>query len=576
MARMIPPTVHSGTTSPGEREVFHRLKDDPETKNWIVLHSLDVANHHKQISGEADFLIIVPKKGVLCLEVKACHHVRREEGLWYYRTSSQPDARGPFKQATEAMHSIRKRVVERRPDLAEVVFWSAVMFPYLTFTLKSDEWHSWQVVDSSGFRTQPIARLIEGILDQARMFLAQHPSGKWFDPASDEPTLAQCQLIADVLRPDFEFFESPKSREHRLQAQLKYYTAEQFAAIDAMENNARVAFCGPAGTGKTMLAIETARRSVAAGRQVLFLCFNRLLGKWLEEQTAELGPTFVCKTLHSHMLAVASIHPTPQPAPEFWDSELPRIATERLLLEEGDQHSFDELVLDEAQDLMRDDFLDFLDLSLRGGLASGRWRFFGDFEKQAIYGSANVSLSSFLATRGAHAPQYALRLNCRNTPRVAELVRLLAGLSPGYSKVLRPDDRVDPQLLYYATPQEAQEELITTLNGLFHTGYSGHEVVVLSPRSDSSCLAKAITQSQWKDRLRRLEAAGRGHIGYTSIHAYKGLEAPVVIVTDIDHIDAGTQSLFYVAVTRAVDRLILLLHENVKNDIRRLLGMPYH
>jgi hypothetical protein len=43
------------------------------------------------------------------------------------------------------------------------------------------------------------------------------------------------------------------------------------------------------------------------------------------------------------------------------------------------------LVIDEAQDLLEDEYLDVLDLLVKGGLAGGRWAFFGDFERQAIY-----------------------------------------------------------------------------------------------------------------------------------------------------------------------------------------------
>ncbi len=57
MARMVPPVIPASCPSPGEREIFTRLKDEPGTKDWIVLHSLDIANHLRQIAGEADFLM---------------------------------------------------------------------------------------------------------------------------------------------------------------------------------------------------------------------------------------------------------------------------------------------------------------------------------------------------------------------------------------------------------------------------------------------------------------------------------------------------------------------------------------
>ena len=41
-----------------------------------------------------------------------------------------------------------------------------------------------------------------------------------------------------------------------------------------------------------------------------------------------------------------------------------------------------------------------------------------------------------------------------------------------------------------------------------------------------------------------------------------------MIVTDIDRLDATTSTdLFYVAITRALERLIILAHESAKADI---------
>ena len=72
-----------------------------------------------------------------------------------------------------------------------------------------------------------------------------------------------------------------------------------------------------------------------------------------------------------------------------------------------------------------------------------------------------------------------------------------------------------------------------------------------------------------------MEEVGHGQIGYCSIHAFKGLEAEVVIVTDIDRItESDALPLFYIAITRALHRLILFMHEHVKKDIGALLRLP--
>jgi hypothetical protein len=196
MAVMIPPVAHDGTRSPGERDLFYRLRDDPATANWSVLHSLDIAHHERQRSGEADFVVIIPERGVLCLEVKAHRKVRRQDGMWIYGTSgTESDARGPFKQASEAMHSLLRRVGRREPTLSRLVFWSGVVFTSVDFRIQSEEWHDWQVIDAASIRARPISTLLLEMIGRARTHLANTPSAQWFDPERMDPTPAQCTRL---------------------------------------------------------------------------------------------------------------------------------------------------------------------------------------------------------------------------------------------------------------------------------------------------------------------------------------------------------------------------------------------
>ena len=51
MARMIPPLISREDSPPGEIEIFDLLRTDENTKDWIVLHSLDIPQLKvKQIS----------------------------------------------------------------------------------------------------------------------------------------------------------------------------------------------------------------------------------------------------------------------------------------------------------------------------------------------------------------------------------------------------------------------------------------------------------------------------------------------------------------------------------------------
>jgi hypothetical protein len=44
MARMIPP-VYATKTPLGEKDLFNKLRDDPDTAGWVVLHSLELKKH---------------------------------------------------------------------------------------------------------------------------------------------------------------------------------------------------------------------------------------------------------------------------------------------------------------------------------------------------------------------------------------------------------------------------------------------------------------------------------------------------------------------------------------------------
>ena len=574
MAKMFPAQIYSKNPSPGEIEIFQRLRDDPLTKKWLVLHSLDISHHINQVAGEADFVIIVPGKGVLCLEVKAHLKIQRENGLWYFGSSTTPETRGPFKQASEAMHSIRTRVVNRYIGLSKVVFWSAVIFPYLEFKISSDEWHPWQVIDSKQFLRASIGELVLNVLDNAHQFLSKTPSAKWFDKNSNEPDAAQSQNLCNLLRPEFEFFESPESRSNRRIEELKTYTSEQYEALDGMELNDRVIYTGPAGTGKTLLAIEAVRRSVSNGRKVLFCCYNRLLGVWLREQTGSLLPVENVGTLHSIMLSVAGVTPPENAGQEFWDIELPEKAIDRLLLDSSGDHKFDELIIDEAQDVLKNSYLDFLDLSLRGGLNSGKWKFLGDFEKQAIYSSSSGDINDVLLHRFPNIPKYALRANCRNTPRIAEFVHLLGGLNPHYSKIRRPDNQIEPEILPYKKEDQQKEKLVSILASLAQKGFKGSEIIILSPRSDQDSVASKISTTSFS-LVPLKQKRNLNEVGYCTIHSFKGLEAPVVIVTDIEEVDTDkSASLFYVAITRSIDRLFILVNEKARKEmLKNLTGI---
>ncbi len=564
MARMLPAVIDPTCRSPGERDLFLQLRDDPLTEGWTVLHSLDLAEHPRQVVGEADFVVVIPGKGILCLEVKACLTLRRDvdQGLWYYGSSATGDARGPFRQAAGALHAIHDHLAKNGPELGRIPIWSAVVFPYLNFTENSAEWQPWEVIDQPKLCLHSIGYLCLDVMDHARAHLSAKSS---FDPARPVLDPAMCKLVERVLRPSFEVMEPPRNRVQREENEVYAYTAEQFACLDALAANPRVIFTGPAGTGKTLLAIESARREAKLGHRVLLVCFNRLLGQWMAEQV-ESQPLITCQTLPAYMVAVSGVDvDVTGKDQEFWALTLPHLALEAMLNEE----QFDALVVDEGQDLLTEPNMDVLDLAVRGSLRGGRWQMFGDFAHQRIFGG-DLTLDSFEEKYGlTGVARYVLTVNCRNTPRIAKRAESLGHLVPGYSRCLRPDDGVEPRFAYYGEPASERELLANVVAQLQHEGRTLEEIVILSARAANKSIARD---------LQGFPTCGiegeSGKLRCGSVWTFKGMEAPVVIVTDVDKWDeTRTPDLLYTASTRARQELVVLVNKTVRADLERSLTL---
>ena len=575
MATIIPPII-ADYKYDGEREVALKINQDPKAENWLVLHSLDVSQHTSQVTGECDFVIIMPGKGVLCLEVKGCKSLFVENGIWYYGKKLKGDKRGPFKQAADNMHSIRNYLTSLNPDSGKMIFWSAVIFPFIPFRKSSLEWYEWQVIDSDSFNSRPVSQLFSNVLDQAKKLLFKKAGANWFDDSFKGPDSNLCKNILEHLRPEFEFYQSPSNRRKKLSESLKKYTAEQFAALDAMQTNPRVIFNGPAGTGKTLLAIEAARRAMVEGKKTLFLCFNKNISIWIEKQ---FGPQdlkdITVSTLHSLMLKISGLVVKVESSSNFWIKILPDKVIESLMDDDNTTSKiYDYIVIDEAQDVLREEYIDVIDLLLQDGLISGNWKFFGDFDNQQIYSASYMDLKYFVKNYCENTPVYTLGINCRNTPRIAKYAHLLGGLDPEYKSILRPDDGVKPELKFYDNEKQQTEILSGLLDKIrSKEKYKNNEIVILSPVS-KTCCAKML-RPPWKHRVTPYSLENNSsNINYCTIHAFKGLEAPVIIVTDIERIkQIESINLLYISITRALSRLVILLNNSARDDLKQILGV---
>lgn len=594
MARFIPPVVHSGTKSEGEFQLFEALHRDPNTEHWIILHSYDLPHHEVRLQGEIDFIIIVPEWGILCLSVKHCFSASRINGLWYLG-NLPPDAQGPFKRAHDDKFSLLAKLKPKFQEwgescpLCHAVAFTAIPSSQVNWLAGAKEWEDFEEVYADEFSrncstvSRPLMRCIRGA--RAKLDAGGHVS-----LSRRTPTMELADKIAEFLRPDFEFFASPRLRAGHVQAELKRFLKDQMVCLDRIQEDQRVLFTGRAGTGKTLLAIEAVRREVGRSDTtiVLVVCYSDVLAEHLKAEMAPLGERVVVRSLREHIALLAGILEADSRSMPI--CELAELALSICL--EKSPLEFDALVVDEGQDILRTtslnltDELELLDLSLKGGLTGGRWLIFMD-DYQNIHAPANsrpFDIVGYCLDRGSYvAKADPLRTNCRNLPLVSEYAKVFSNMRPAYAAVRRPTDSVVPWIKYY-TSQGEQQRLLQDVLAICldprqatsdaFTGrcrYELGEIVVLSASDREQCAEQL--PSEWRSRMTRLEAAEPNRIRYGKIHAFKGLEAPVVIVTDIDQLDAeGTEehnraALLYVAITRSTERLALLAHDRVGSEL---------
>ena len=554
MARMIPAVLPDDLPSPAEPLVFEALRDAPGTEDWTVLHSLDIARHVSRPFGEADLVAIVPGWGIVVLEVKGIRSIARApDGGWLLGANASPDARGPFRQARDAMFSIRREIEQRAPRVRMLTA-SMVVMPYIPLELTSIEWEEWEVADSPTITRYGWPGVVRRAMNGLEASLGRPPDDRTMtDEMVDE--------IIRVLRPSFEVNISPRERLADLEARTRRYTEEQFDALDAMGSNRRVLFDGAAGTGKTVLAVESARRASVAGDRTLLLCFNHLLGDHLRAEVATLNGVEAA-TIHSHMLRTSGLVPPSEGTSdtrEFWDVTLPEAAT-TAVLERGP--SVDLIVLDEAQDVLPDPTLrTYLDALLDGELSRGRWHAFGDFTNQAIFSDGRR-----IPDELSEVPRYSLVHNCRNARPIADVAAAIGRLDLGYRSVLRDDDGPAVWVDAYEDDDALVAATFAAVAGLREIGHDAGDIVVLLPRAESP-LATALGL----DAPRAARASGGGIRSHT-IQAFKGLEAPAVVVAGVEDVASEYwRSVLYVGITRARHAVRLVVHNDVREDVERIM-----
>lgn len=556
MARMIPSAVGENTPSSAERKLFSFFQDQLPS-GWTVLHSLGLVSHPKKPWAEIDFVLIGPD-GVYCLEVKG-GGVSRHNGLWHFTDrygNVSTKVEGPFEQVGGAAAALY-RFLKEHCGVSNAIVGYGVMMPDVVFKEVGPDIELGVLYDSTDSE-RPIKAYVQRLAEYWRKRLKHNPNPL---------TANECTSIITELRGNFDF-RKPLSRvAEDVCSELLTLTKEQYRALDTMEENPRCVIKGGAGTGKTLLAAEEARRAAREGRRVLLCCFSRNLAGFL--RSAIDDDRIHIESLHQMMygyISSAGILSSLPDAEEHYLFEVgyPQTCVEALTCLDTFQ-PFDALIIDEAQDLMLDPYLDVLDLLVKDGLERGTWRFFLD-PKQNVFKGIQQGIHERL--KRCHPATATLHVNCRNTRPIAVNTALLCGLPPDIvTRAAGPD----VEMCWFRDRSHEQRMVSNFVARLLSDGVRPEQIMILSPfRLAASGVARGLDCPHSIADLSDSSASPAGCIGFSTIPAFKGLEADFIAVIDINHlVSAETTSFVYVATSRARVLLGVFIDEQSRADFEQ-------
>jgi Nuclease-related domain/UvrD-like helicase C-terminal domain/AAA domain len=570
MARMIPSFVDE-RTPPGERDVFNLIAGGPP--EYTVIHSLDLAPWNRGLRTEIDFLVIDPVAGIICIEVKSHDHIAFDGERWH----PESIVRSPFKQAADARHTFYRRLSELEPSFKRIPIVHCCIFPRSAFELPANmSIQRWEVIDGRQFRRFESSA---ALLAEIRARIGQSIDADAALSGIDRPLTAGeigqiVRLCVPIQKRNPDRREEIARREEDMDRILRRH---QRPAVQLGAANRTLIVSGGAGTGKTLIAMEIARRAAARGNRVALLCFNQLVGGWIRRQMERSGPLppnlLVGRAIR--VLADMAAVDIPIDAPsDFWDVVLPSRLEEQFTDPEfASEAKIDYLVVDEAQDILARPWLWGCLIQLLGPNARmPTFALLGDFDNQVLNQRSTMQKSLDRVLESSNPTLYRLTENCRNYRIVGDTAVTLAGLDgPVYEDYLRLGGGMDDYDIHFYKDDAEQERKIGEILAQFKAkGYRPSEIVLLSLRADDTSAASRLKRSGWRLRPAWQESDATA---FASIHAYKGMENKIVILTDMYLQDLHFhRDLFYTAMTRATESVRVLCDMRSQETLRHWLS----
>ncbi|MHC3000850.1 nuclease-related domain-containing DEAD/DEAH box helicase [Gordonia sp. GN26] len=515
----------------GEEVVFDALNAQLLDEDLIVVGQR-VTDHSKD--HEIDFVVAIEGSGVVCVEVKGGEVWHDGESWWQERVGQGPKRIDPVAQVRDGCYALRD-FVEHDPRWTQGrVRWDhVVVFPHseVDSSFALPECPRWKVVD----RTQlhKLMPLIRNVLLQKDV--------DW--PGIDADGIIQLRIaLSGRGLPQRDVVARALENE----SVADTLTSHQAVILRAIHQLSRVEVRGGAGSGKTFLAVEQARRLAKDGQRVAFVCYSHGLASFLRRLTEtwprKERPAYVGEF---HELGIEWGAPTgpdeqerTQAAQDFWEHELPQQMYE---LAQGlpPGKRFDSIVVDEAQDFA-DDWWKPMLACLRDPESGGIYVFSDEAQRVfARQGSPPVDLVPLV-----------LDHNLRNTKQIAETFKPLVGQRMQLHGGNGPAVTFVP-----CAAADALDAADDQIDPLLDKGWRPEDIALLttgSRHSEQKARQAEGTREYW-------ESFWDGEqVFYGHVLGFKGLERRVVVLA-LNETKAWDRSRerLYVGLSRARDELVV-------------------
>ena len=526
-----------------EKYVYEKLMTLSDS--WHVYANMQqhILLYERISRGEIDFILTHPYFGIVLIEVKG-HGVVCNDGTWFRgdKKTKDPytqieDARGNLNQFLFQNIEELKPIIKEEKDMRKISssIHTLVVFPFLPD------------FQNLGMKASKSNTLTQTDLDDISDYFKENI------PQKDFGSLKGIQeKFKDVVLPNVN--TAPlRGLTKNLMDQMMASTEEQKIILNAIiDNNSHVAIKGPAGSGKTVLAVEAARQAAEKGEKVLFLCYNQNLSRFLSDLLSD-NPLIEVYSLFG-LFAKININLKDVGTSNLTPSDAAPIIAD-IMNDNFDKFdtSFDVLIIDEAQDYSSL-FWPTFDLLTE----NKKWFLFYDTRQAITHSDWNLPELSKQSWTTFPLTKY-----LRSTKEISQQVLKVYDDEYNASAI----SGLEPQYIQLKNKgwKEGLTALVQILTGLFETEkYHASQVQILIPHSR---YLEEVEQASYKPNLK---IGAIKEIQIQSIHKFKGLESEVVvmILPSIESLESETttdiRSLIYVGMSRATSLLILIGDQEVK------------